>query len=249
MSDYVVIRTIGLSKAFRLSRHSRTLFRLLKGTFSRIPDGDRFFALRDINIDIHRGDKVAVVGNNGAGKSTLLRLMAGLYAPTEGEIIVKGQVTLLAALGLGMIDELTVEENIFLYGAICGVDRSVIRTNLQEIIDWAELEGFAKAKLKTLSTGMRARAAFSTTRHITGDITLMDEALTAGDKNFKQKSKSVFDQDNTNGRTFIVASHDFEFVKAVCNKTLWLEKGRQKAFGDTKSVLNRYLEAEPAVSG
>jgi ABC-type polysaccharide/polyol phosphate transport system ATPase subunit len=250
MSDHdSVIKTSRLSKAFCQESQSKTLFRLLKGSLGRssVP-ADSFLALHDINIDIRRGDKVAVVGDNGAGKSSLLRLMAGLYSPTGGEIVVKGEVALLSALGMGMIDELTVEENIFLYGAICGVDRKVIKANLQEIIEWAEVEGFAKAKLKTLSTGMRARVAFSTTRHITSDITLMDEVLSAGDKNFRQKCRNVFDGYKTNGRTFILASHDFEFVSSVCSKTLWLDKGQQKAFGDTESVLRRYLGTAPVVS-
>src|SRR5262245_13436384 len=201
-----VISTSRLSKAFS-TRQYRTLFRLLKGTIRKITaPADGYWALRDININVCRGDKVALIGNNGAGKSSLLRMMGGLHSPTDGEIVVKGQVILLAALGMGMLDELTVEENIFLYGAICGVDRKVIKTNLQEIIEWAELEPFATAKLKTLSTGMRARVAFSTTRHITTEITLMDEVLTAGDKNFKQKCKAVFDSYRNNGRTFIFAS-------------------------------------------
>ena len=240
-----VISTRRLSKAFFPTRQYRTLFRLLKGTFAKIvTPADSFWALRDINIQVCRGDKVGVIGNNGAGKSSLLRLMGGLHSPTDGEIVVNGQVTLLAALGTGMLDELTVEENIFLYGAICGVDRKVIKANLQEIIEWAELEPFATAKLKTLSTGMRARVAFSTTRHVTTEITLMDEVLTAGDRNFRQKCKDVLDGYKSNGRTFIIASHDFDFVRDVCNKTLWLEKGRQKAFGETEPILRRYLEAE-----
>jgi ABC-type polysaccharide/polyol phosphate transport system ATPase subunit len=240
-----VIKTSRLSKGFSRAGHYRTLFRLLKGTLvgDHVPV-DGFSALRDINIEIRQGDKVGLIGNNGAGKSSLLRLIAGLYLPSEGEIVVKGQVTLLAALGMGMIDELSVEENIFLYGAICGLDRKVIAVNLQEIIQWAELENFATAKLKTLSTGMRARLAFSTTRHITADIMLMDEVLTAGDRNFKQKCQDVFDSYKNNDRTFIFASHDIEFVKNICTKTLWLDKGQQMAFGDTDLVLQQYNGAK-----
>jgi ABC-type polysaccharide/polyol phosphate transport system ATPase subunit len=198
-------------------------------------------ALQNLNFEIERGDKVGLIGNNGAGKSSLLRLIAGLSLPSDGELEVRGQVTLLAALGMGMVDELTVEENVFLYGAICGVDRPVIKANLQEIIEWAELQDFATAKLKTLSTGMRARLAFSTTRHIATEITLMDEVLTAGDRNFRDKCKTVFDDYKSTDRTFIFASHDIEFVRNICNKTLWLDKGQQKAFGDTETVLTQYL--------
>ena len=242
-----VIKTTGLSKGFSRATNYRTLFRLFKGTLLRNgATAGGFPALHDINIEINRGDKIGLIGNNGAGKSSLLRLIAGLSLPSAGEIEVRGQVMLLAALGMGMIDELSLEENVFLYGAICGVDRTVIEANLEEIIGWAELAEFAKAKLKTLSTGMRARLAFSTARHIAADITLMDEVLTAGDRDFKVKCQDVFESYKHSHRTFIFASHDVDFVKNVCTKTLWLDKGRQKAFGDTESVISAYLEPTKA---
>jgi len=243
------IKISGMSKAFSRATSYRTLFRLLKGTLLRngAPVGG-FPALHDINIAINRGDKIGLIGNNGAGKSSLLRLIAGLSLPNEGQIEVRGQVTLLAALGMGMIDELTLEENVFLYGAICGVDRAIIKSNLEEIIEWAELHEFTTAKLKTLSTGMRARLAFSTARHIAAEITLMDEVLTAGDRNFKEKCLDVFEGYKKSSRTFIFASHDLDFVKNVCTKTLWLERGRQRAFGDTESVLTEFQSLGKAKS-
>jgi homopolymeric O-antigen transport system ATP-binding protein len=247
MSDRdLVIKTSRMSKMFVRAGH-HTLFRLLKGSFGKLRmPADSFTALRDINVEIRRGDRVGLIGNNGAGKSSFLKLVAGLQSPTGGEIIVKGTTALLTSLGMGMIDELTVEENVFLYGAICGLDRKVIKANLQEIIEWAELEGFIKAKLRTLSTGMRARLAFSTTRHITADILLLDEVLSAGDKDFRKKSQRVFETyKGHNNRTFVFASHDTDFVRNVCTKALWLEKGQQKAFGDAESVLREYA-GEPA---
>lgn len=219
---------------------------MLKGTLLQdSAAGNGYRALQSLAFEIRRGDKVGLIGNNGAGKSSLLRIIAGLSLPNGGELEVRGQVTLVAALGMGMIDELSVEENVLLYGAICGVDRPVIKKNLQEIIEWAELQDFATAKLKTLSTGMRARLAFSTTRHIATDITLMDEVLTAGDRNFRDKCRVVFDDYKNTDRTFIFASHDIEFVRNICNKTLWLDHGCQKAFGDTEAVLEEYLTANP----
>jgi lipopolysaccharide transport system ATP-binding protein len=236
MSDSdLVIETRHLSKEFSRAGTYRTLFRLLKGTVTPSRHG-AYAALSDINLKIRRGEKIGLIGNNGAGKSSLLRLIAGLYLPSDGQITVNGQVSLLAALGMGMVDDLDIEENIFLYGAICGLDRHVIRANLQEIIEWAELQEFAGAKLRTLSTGMRARLAFSTTRHVSADITLMDEVLTAGDRNFKDKCQLVLENYKNNDGTFIFATHDIEFVKNVCTKTIWLEKGRQKAFGETSST-------------
>jgi lipopolysaccharide transport system ATP-binding protein len=242
MSDAnFVVQARGVRKEFSRAGAYRTLFRVLKGSLSPSARGATYSALHDINLEIRRGDKIGLIGNNGAGKSSLLRLIAGLYLPTGGEITVNGQVTLLAALGMGMVDDLDVEENIFLYGAICGLERRIIRANLGEIIEWAELQEFAGTKLKNLSTGMRARLAFSTTRHITTDITLMDEVLTAGDRTFKEKCESVFDTYKDSDRTFVFATHDIEFVRKICNRTLWLDKGDQKGFGDTEWVLQQYL--------
>ena len=124
------------------------------------------------------------------------------------------------------------------------LERKKTKKNLQEIIEWAELQGFERAKLKTLSTGMNTRLAFSITRHIESDIVLMDEALSAGDKNFRKKCEDVFENYKNNDRTFVFASHDLEFVKKFCTRTLWLQKGRQLAFGDTDLVLQRYSEAK-----
>jgi ABC-type polysaccharide/polyol phosphate transport system ATPase subunit len=239
-----VVRISQLSKFFeRNGQH--TLYRLLKGKLvGNNADSQSFAALNDINIEIMRGEKVGLIGNNGAGKSSLLKVIAGLYAASSGEIRVTGEVTLLSGLGIGMLDELSVEENIFLYSAICGLERKKTKKNLQEIIEWAELQGFERAKLKTLSTGMNTRLAFSITRHIESDIVLMDEALSAGDKTFRKKCEGVFENYRNNDRTFVFASHDLEFVKKFCTRTLWLQKGQQLAFGDTDLVLQRYSEAK-----
>jgi len=239
-----VVRISQLSKFFvRNGQH--TLYRLLKGKLvGNNADSQSFAALNDINIEIMRGEKVGLIGNNGAGKSSLLKVIAGLYAPSSGEIRVTGEVTLLSGLGIGMLDELSVEENIFLYSAICGLERKKTKKNLQEIIEWAELQGFERAKLKTLSTGMNTRLAFSITRHIESDIVLMDEALSAGDKTFRKKCEGVFENYRNNDRTFVFASHDLEFVKKFCTRTLWLQKGQQLALGDTDLVLQRYSEAK-----
>jgi ABC-type polysaccharide/polyol phosphate transport system ATPase subunit len=240
-----VVRTSHLGKFFPLDGYYRTIYRLIKGGLLRTQSASHTFAaLKDINIEIMRGEKVGLIGNNGAGKSSLLRLIAGLYLPSQGELYVNGDVTFLAGLGLGMVDELSVEENIYLYGAIFGLERRKIKESLQEIIEWAELQDFVEATLKTLSTGMRTRLAFSTTRYIEADLVLMDEALSAGDRNFRKKCEDVFESYKNNNRTFLFASHDIEFVKRFCTKTLWLHKGQQMAFGDTDLVLQEYNGAK-----
>jgi ABC-type polysaccharide/polyol phosphate transport system ATPase subunit len=186
---------------------------------------------------------VGLIGDNGSGKTTLLKLIAGLYRPTSGEVHVSEPVTLLAGLGIGMVDELTVEHNVLLYGAIYGLDRAELRPVLPEILEWAELADFGQAKLKTLSTGMRSRLAFSAMRHVDAGVYLMDEVLSAGDIRFKAKCEAVFDGYRLRPATFVVATHDVKFVLRFCDKALWLNKGRTVAFGDPARVVEEYMSS------
>ena len=230
-------------KTFSFQSPRPSLLKIVKEVLSgKEVSSEEFCALKDINIEIKRGDKVGVVGNNGAGKTTLMRLIAGLYRPNRGQVTINGGVTLLAGFGIGMLDELTVQENIFLYGAIYGMDREKTKENLYEIIEWAELVDFTHAQLKTLSGGMRARLAFSVTRHFDADILLFDEALSAGDRTFREKCQRVFENYKNDEKTCMFSSHATDFVEKLCAKTLWLHKGEQMAFGDTKTVLQQYDE-------
>ncbi|HET7755141.1 MAG TPA: ATP-binding cassette domain-containing protein, partial [Anaeromyxobacteraceae bacterium] len=147
----------------------------------------------DASIHIDRGEMVFLVGRNGAGKTTLLRTIAGLYLPSAGTVGAAGDIALVTGLGIGMLDELSVEDNLYLYGAINGMTRDIVRERLPEIIDWAELGEFRTAKLKTLSTGMRSRLAFSAVRHVEAEIYLFDEVLSAGDRHFREKCERVFE--------------------------------------------------------
>lgn len=241
----LALKTENVGKVFSTQRIHTTLFRLLKKALSGNGlDKGSLVALDNINIEIGRGETIAVVGDNGAGKSTLLRLLAGLYKPSKGKVYVDGDVKLLGGLGIGMIDELSVEDNVYLYGTIYGLEKKAIREKFNEIVEWAEVQDFARAELRTLSSGMRARLAFSTLRHVEADILLMDEALVAGDKNFKEKCMEVFEGDKWSTRTFVIATHNVDFAKKLSRKTLWLNKGKQVAFGETEEVLEQYLAAK-----
>jgi lipopolysaccharide transport system ATP-binding protein len=201
-------------------------------------------ALFDISFDVSRGERIGIVGDNGSGKTTLLKIVAGLHKISGGEIDVRGRVTLVASLGVGMMEELTVAENIFLYGAIYGLGRRTMSQRQAEILEWAELEGFAQSRLKTLSSGMKTRLAFSALRHIEEDIYLLDEVLTAGDKNFMHKCEQVFAGYKKTQKTFLVTTHDLKFVRTFCEKTLWLHKGCQVGFGKTEEIVDQYVEAK-----
>ena len=235
-----VIRLEDVSKAFS-GLKLRRMIRLLRRYMSSNGSGsERSFSLRGINLDVKRGDKIALVGNNGSGKTTLLKLIAGLYLPTEGRIEVDGRVLLLRGVGTGMVDELSVAENVFLYGVIYGMERSRIQEKFAEVLEWAELTEFASAELRTLSSGMRARLAFSLTRHFDTDVFLLDEAFAVGDKDFREKYEEVFRNQKNGDRTYLIATHDLDFARLFCAKTIWLHRGRLMAFGETEAVLQRY---------
>jgi ABC-type polysaccharide/polyol phosphate transport system ATPase subunit len=238
------VRTFGLCKTFSAEYNYMTVFKVLKRKLRGNDSGSTtFYALKDIHMDVRKGEKVAIVGNNGSGKTTLLKVIAGLQKPNSGQVQVEGAITLLAGLGVGMVDELTVKENIFLYGAIYGLDRKELKKNFCEIIEWAELEGFVEAKFGTLSSGMKSRLGFSIMRHFEADIFLLDEALTAGDKNFKKKCKDFFRNAQNTHKTFLMTTHDLDFVEVFCNKALWLHKGKQMAYGETENILKQYFHS------
>ena len=239
----VTVSLKNVSKSFSVDVSRPSAFAALKKLISTNGHYTRTFdALKDINVEIEKGEYVGLIGNNGAGKTTLLKIISGLHKPDKGKVSVVGEINFLAGFGIGMVDELSVTENIYLYGAIYGLDRDKIHKNFDEMIEWAELQNFAGAKLKTLSTGMRTRLAFSITRYVDADIFLLDEALSAGDKGFKEKCERVFESYKQDSKTFIVSTHNLEFVKKFCSKTLWLHKGVQLDYGNTEEVLEKYTE-------
>ena len=140
-----------------------------------------------------------------------------------------------------MVDELTVAENLFLYGVIYGMEKSKIREKFDEVMEWAELKEFASAELRTLSSGMKARMAFSLARHFHTDVFLLDEAFAVGDKDFREKYEEVFRKQKNSDKTYIIATHDLDFARMFCNKTIWLHKSKLMAFGETESVLKGYV--------
>jgi len=240
-----IIDLRSLSRAFHAPEGRRTLFRFLRGSRRESHEPPRqLLALQGITLQVAKGERIAVIGNNAAGKTTLLKVIAGLLRPTSGSVRAHGQMTLLTALGVGMLDELSVEDNLMLYGAIYGVDRRRMQALLPDILDWAELHGFLNARLKTLSTGTRARLAFSVVRHIESDIFLFDEVFSAGDVTFRKKCREFFDPVPDMDRTLVIATHDMDFVRAACARALWLDHGRQMGLGPSQEIVNQYLAAQ-----
>lgn len=236
-----VIQLTDVCKVFNPDTGRTPLLGVLKGVFGNGQPSQQRYSLCNVNLTICDGERIGLIGNNGAGKTTLLKLIAGLYRQTSGQIRVNGRITFLAGFGIGMLDEMNVVDNVYLYAAIYGVDRERVRVNLDEIISWAGLDEFRQAKFKHLSSGMKVRLAFSTTRYFDADIYLLDEALSAGDQSFRKKCEQVFVEYGEKHRTMLTASHNMAFIEEHCEKTIWVENGEIMAFGETAEVVAKYL--------
>jgi ABC-type polysaccharide/polyol phosphate transport system ATPase subunit len=201
---------------------------------------NEFAALSNINLEIHKGDVIGIVGLNGAGKSTLLKIISGVQKPTTGKIFVNGKVAPLLELGAGFDNELTGIENIFLNGLILGYSRSFINEKLDEIIDFAEIREFIDMPIKNYSSGMKARLGFSIATVKTPQILIVDEVLSVGDGKFKKKSEQRMIDLIKSDATVLFVSHSIAQVRRLCTKVVWIEKGTIKMIGSTKKVCDEY---------
>ncbi len=244
-----VIQLTDVSKVFKPGIGRTSLLGVLKSVVGKGQPSPLHYSLRNVSLEIKDGERVGLIGNNGAGKTTLLKLIAGLYQQTSGQIRVNGRITFMAGFGVGMLDEMSVVDNVYLYAAIYGVDRGIVRANLDEIISWAGLDDFRQAKFKHLSSGMKVRLAFSTTRYFDADIYLLDEALSAGDQSFRKKCEQVFVEYREKSRTMLTSSHNMTFIEKHCEKTIWVEHGKIMAFDETADVVARYVAGSGTEAG
>ncbi|MBR6810018.1 MAG: ABC transporter ATP-binding protein [Clostridia bacterium] len=200
-----------------------------------------FWADKNISFQLERGDMLGIIGTNGAGKSTLLKAVSGIMVPTEGSIQVNGTIAALLELTSGFDADLTVRENTYLRGALLGYTRQFMNEKYQEIISFAELEEFQDRPFKQLSSGMKSRLAFSIACLVNPDILILDEVLAVGDGQFRKKSGNKMKEILKSGVTGILVSHSMAQVRELCNKILWLDHGRQVAFGeDVKLFCDAY---------
>lgn len=202
----------------------------------------KFYALKNINIEVKKGEHLAIMGLNGAGKSTLLKTIVGVYKPNEGTIEKSGVIAPLLELGAGFDPNYTGRENIFLYGAILGYDRAYIQSKLDEIIEFSELGHFIEVPVKNYSSGMRARLGFSIATAVEPDVLILDEVLSVGDAGFRKKSLAKVQSLFENGVTVLFVSHNIEQVKAICDNAILLEHGEIIASGPVDEVVPIYEE-------
>lgn len=199
-----------------------------------------FWADRNVTFSLEKGDMLGILGTNGAGKSTLLKAITGIMVPTEGKVTCNGSIAALLELASGFDPDLTVRENTYLRGALLGYTRKFMDEKYDEIIEFAELEEFQDHMFKQLSSGMKSRLAFSIACLIDPDIIILDEVLSVGDGAFKQKSGNRMKEILSNGVTGLLVSHSVAQVRDLCNKVLWLDHGKQIAFGDAFDICNAY---------
>lgn len=205
---------------------------------------EEFWALKDVCLEINKGEVIGVIGNNGAGKSTLLKILTGITPPTEGEIVMRGRVASLLEVGTGFHPELTGRENIFLNGAILGMTKKEISHKFNDIVAFSGVEKFLDTPVKYYSSGMYVRLAFSVAAHMEPDILLVDEVLAVGDAEFQKKCLGKMEEVTTGGgRTILFVSHNMAAIQQLCPKTVLIENGKVKMFGETRKVVNAYLEA------
>jgi lipopolysaccharide transport system ATP-binding protein len=242
------IKVDQLSKSFRLKKRYRqamtmksALINFVKGT--RVVEPERLFqALNDISFEVPQGTTLGIIGANGSGKSTLLKLIAGLHRPTSGKISVNGRVSALIELGAGFHPEFTGRENIFINGIILGLSRREIYAKFDDIVHFAELEEFIDNPVKTYSSGMYMRLAFSIAVAIEPEILLIDEILAVGDASFQRKCQNKMNTFKGDGKTIVLVTHDLSAVERYCDRVLWLDQGELQAYGDVQSVMAMYME-------
>lgn len=259
MNDDIAIKVENLSKYYRLGViNNGTLFRDIQSWMARLrgkedphaslehkydSNAEGFWALKDLNFEIKKGDRVGIIGHNGAGKSTLLKLLSQVTSPTEGNIKIKGRIASLLEVGTGFHPELTGRENIFMNGAILGMTHAEIDSKVNDIIEFSEIGEHIDTPVKRYSSGMYVRLAFAVAAHLDSEILIADEVLAVGDAAFQKKAIGKMDQlSKGQGRTVLFVSHQIPAVTALCNKGIFIEKGKIIENGNLNKCVDLYFD-------
>lgn len=258
-----IIEVKGIGKKYNINHHKGgyvalrdVITNVFKNPFSflktktkevfGIDTKEEFWALKDINFEVMKGEVIGIIGRNGAGKSTLLKILSQITPPTTGEIRINGTVGSLLEVGTGFHPELTGRENIFLNGAILGMKNKDIIRKFDEIVKFADIEKFLDTPVKYYSSGMYVRLAFSVAAHMDTDILIIDEVLAVGDSDFQKKCLGKMEEiTKSEGRTILFVSHNMVTVKQLCTKSILFSKGQIKMIGKTDDVIEAYMNAKP----
>lgn len=226
---------LGIEKGFSLKQGFVDMFK------KKEKINNDFWALKNINFDVEKGEVVGFIGSNGAGKSTLLKVIAGVMKPTKGKVSVYGNICPMIELGAGFDSQLTARENIYLNGAVMGYSKEFINSKFDEIVSFSELNEFLDVPIQNFSSGMIARLAFSIATVVDPEILIVDEILSVGDIAFQKKSEEKMLNMINGGTTVLFVSHSIDQIRNMCNKVVWIEKGEVQAIGG-KEVCDKYIE-------
>ena len=241
------IELTNVSKIYR--RYSGRQFATLKSALLQrsilrdLSPTDTFPALENVSFTVAQGRTYGVIGRNGSGKSTALKLVAGITKPTSGTVTVRGRISALIELGAGFHPEISGRENVFINGIMLGLTKREITDRFDEIVEFAELENFIDAPVKTYSSGMYMRLGFAVAIHVDPDLLLVDEVLAVGDEGFTHKCLDKFAEFRRRGKTILLVTHSLGVVERFCDEALWLDGGRVRAHGDPRRVIDAYLTA------
>ena len=244
--EEIAIKVVNLSKKYKIGE--RVPYKTLREEIIKFFKRDRkkeneyIWALKDVSLEIKKGEIVGIIGPNGAGKTTLLKILSRITEPTDGYAEVYGRVGSLLEVGVGFHPELTGRENIYLNGAMLGMSKKEIDKKFDQIVSFAEIEKFIDTPVKHYSSGMYVRLAFSVAAHLEPEILLVDEVLAVGDISFQQKCLGKMDQVTKEGRTVLFVSHNMSAIRSLCKRVIWLENGKIKKEGDANSVTIEYEE-------
>jgi len=230
----VAIKVENLSKRYMIGGDSQATLRESLGSLFRNGQKEEFWALRDINFEIKKGEAIGIIGRNGAGKSTLLKILSRITSPTSGRVEINGRLASLLEVGTGFHPELTGRENIFLNGSLLGMTKLEIKSQFDEIVAFSGVERFIDTPVKHFSSGMYVRLAFAVAAHLRTEVLLVDEVLAVGDVEFQKKCIGKMDDVHANGKTILLVSHNYSYIDRLCNRILSLNEGR--VAGDAHNV-------------
>ncbi|HIW22218.1 MAG TPA: ABC transporter ATP-binding protein [Candidatus Dorea intestinavium] len=244
MDNNVIVKVDHVSMKFNLSSERfDSLKEYIIKTIKRQVSFDEFWALKDVSFEVKKGDSLGLIGLNGSGKSTMLKTIAGVLKPTIGTVAVNGNVAPLIELGAGFDFDLTARENVYLNGALLGYTRKEMATHYENIVSFSELQDFMDVPIKNFSSGMVSRLAFAIATIGTPDILIVDEVLSVGDFRFQEKCEKRIRNMMEAGTTVLFVSHSIEQVESICNKIVWLEKGKVRGYGDAKEICEAYRKS------
>ena len=241
MVENIAIQVINMTKTFKLySDKPNTLKeRIVRGKKNKT---EVRTVLKNINLEIKKGETVALIGVNGSGKSTLLKLMTKIIYPNKGTVKTFGKLTSLLELGAGFHPDFTGRENIYFNAAIFGLTKKEIDDRINDIIEFSELGDFIDSPVRTYSSGMYMRLAFSVAINVDAEILLIDEILAVGDQHFSDKCFAKLEELANSDKTIVIVSHSLDAIKKLCRRAIWINNGEVALDGDCKSVISKYLE-------